>query len=596
MDQKNHDDTLYEYVFEEMEQGIEPIKSLWAKALAFSEGNDNKAKSLYMQYRVQAIKDQLSTLQIDMDDISKEELSELIKNGFAVIPQKLQIIKEQKAEAKEQAIKIAQEEVVKQEAEEYGKFGGWLLIFAIFLVLGNLYGLLNVESYFENGNIDTLKLLYQNGMDGQVLLFNTIAYISFASYGLLLAFTFLFFRKHRDTKDFSTYYFGYNIIAAPIVAFLLLKIDLPSINVMSVIVGASFKVLFSLIWLRYFMLSERVKKTFIRGDDENDNGFVIAFLLGIAAIIIATILYAKASDKGTLTYDKNVTSTVQASTEGALFVTSEAAAPVAEAAVPVAEEATPEESRSVLSEDLEQDCNNGRMRQCTELGLKYADGQGVQKDDFKAVRLFKKSCDGGDTNGCYYEGLHILDGKGIPQNKTLALEFLKKSCDGGNTDGCSMVGMKCEDSSVAKIYALKGVAIHKKACSNGDAQGCTEVSHYYSSGFMGLEVDMAIAKAYAVKSFELNKKACSRGNALSCSEVGQNYMSGGVVQKNIILGKNFLMKGCNGGDSNGCRWLGGEYEYGSNFEKDYNKAAEYYKKACDAGFCGSYESFLNENH
>ena len=55
--QQENDDVLYEYVMEEMESK-EPLKGLWAKAIAHSEGNNNKAKSLYIQYRVQALKDE----------------------------------------------------------------------------------------------------------------------------------------------------------------------------------------------------------------------------------------------------------------------------------------------------------------------------------------------------------------------------------------------------------------------------------------------------------------------------------------------------------------------------------------------------------
>lgn len=42
---------LYEYVLDELESGYK-VRGLWAKALAISEGNENKATSLYMQYRV----------------------------------------------------------------------------------------------------------------------------------------------------------------------------------------------------------------------------------------------------------------------------------------------------------------------------------------------------------------------------------------------------------------------------------------------------------------------------------------------------------------------------------------------------------------
>ena len=53
------EELLYKHVLEEMEAGI--IRDgLFAKALASSSGDENKAKSLYMKYRVRSVKDSLN--------------------------------------------------------------------------------------------------------------------------------------------------------------------------------------------------------------------------------------------------------------------------------------------------------------------------------------------------------------------------------------------------------------------------------------------------------------------------------------------------------------------------------------------------------
>jgi len=89
---RTHDEMLYEYVYDEIEQGI-MIKGLWAKALAHSDGNDAKAKSIYLQYRVQSLKDTLESLKIAYNEMSQKTFFEYIKNGFTNSTQATQEIK-----------------------------------------------------------------------------------------------------------------------------------------------------------------------------------------------------------------------------------------------------------------------------------------------------------------------------------------------------------------------------------------------------------------------------------------------------------------------------------------------------------------------
>jgi hypothetical protein len=81
--QNREDDALlYEYVLTEIENEV-ILKGLWAKAMALSEGNDNKIRPLYMQYRVQSIKDEFTKLNIAYKEMTRDPLFKKITAVFA---------------------------------------------------------------------------------------------------------------------------------------------------------------------------------------------------------------------------------------------------------------------------------------------------------------------------------------------------------------------------------------------------------------------------------------------------------------------------------------------------------------------------------
>jgi len=64
------EEKMYKTVLDELSDGIRR-DGLWAKALAKSNGNDGKAKSLYIEYRVQSIKDETEITKVNQE-ISEE--------------------------------------------------------------------------------------------------------------------------------------------------------------------------------------------------------------------------------------------------------------------------------------------------------------------------------------------------------------------------------------------------------------------------------------------------------------------------------------------------------------------------------------------
>ncbi len=75
------EEQFYEQVVSELSNG-KKRDGLWAKALADSKGSEEKAKALYIQYRVQSIKDEM-----EISEAVAEEEEHLRKNASVIARQ-----------------------------------------------------------------------------------------------------------------------------------------------------------------------------------------------------------------------------------------------------------------------------------------------------------------------------------------------------------------------------------------------------------------------------------------------------------------------------------------------------------------------------
>ena len=69
------------------------------------------------------------------------------------------------------------------------------------------------------------------------------------------------------------------------------------------------------------------------------------------------------------------------------------------------------------------------MQGCGHLGFMYEYGNGVEKNEQKAVELYKKACDGGEVHGCTNLGVMYEYAIGVEKNEQKAVELYKKACD-----------------------------------------------------------------------------------------------------------------------------------------------------------------------
>ena len=70
------------------------------------------------------------------------------------------------------------------------------------------------------------------------------------------------------------------------------------------------------------------------------------------------------------------------------------------------------------------------------LGLAYANGQGVRQDYAEAVQRYRKAAEQGYADAQINLGNMYYKGRGVRQDSSLAQEWYGKACDNGDQKGC----------------------------------------------------------------------------------------------------------------------------------------------------------------
>lgn len=97
----------------------------------------------------------------------------------------------------------------------------------------------------------------------------------------------------------------------------------------------------------------------------------------------------------------------------------------------------------------------------------------------KAAEFYQKACDGGDAKDCTNLGVLYAEGNEIKQDYQKAAEFLKKGCDGGYAMGCGNLGIvyaKQRNYSTAKEY-------YGKACDLNLSLACDRYKELNEKGY-----------------------------------------------------------------------------------------------------------------
>lgn len=171
----------------------------------------------------------------------------------------------------------------------------------------------------------------------------------------------------------------------------------------------------------------------------------------------------------------------------------------------------------------------------------------------RALVLLKKACDKGGLVACSDLGVTYLEGRGVDRDAGRALILFRRSCESGEPRGCSNLGLLHERGeprlSLPKDEA-KALTLYRRSCALHGAAGCERLGLAYLSGHFGLTQDTTQAAGF----FDL---ACTAGSAPSCTRLGTLYETGSGVPMDRGQADTLYRRACQGGDQRGCADLAG---------------------------------------
>ncbi|WP_437820125.1 SEL1-like repeat protein [Sorangium sp. So ce1078] len=269
-------------------------------------------------------------------------------------------------------------------------------------------------------------------------------------------------------------------------------------------------------------------------------------------------------------------------------------------------------------------CGKGDVGSCYHLGIHYASGKDLPRDDARAAELFEKACGAGVTQACYARArLQLRDiqsgkvfpdaagrakvrefadkacemGDGwacfsvaewylsegpqaaLPKDATRAVAFLRRGCDLGHGPSCSALGKMLVEGKLAAKDVAVAVGVLQRACEGGQAEDCVDLGDILRKG-QGAPKD-------GVKAIKAYQRGCTLGDMRACNAAGLVYAEGDGVPRDVAKAYSFFEKGCpeKGFGADACMSLAGLYEKGTGIPKDMPRAAALYEKVCGSGGC-----------
>ncbi len=219
--------------------------------------------------------------------------------------------------------------------------------------------------------------------------------------------------------------------------------------------------------------------------------------------------------------------------------------------------------------------DQGKANAQYNLGVMYAKGQGVPKDDQQAMQWFRKAADQGYARAQYNLGVIYQYGQGVTQDESQAMLWFRKAADQGLAHAQHNLGFMYAEGQGVPKDDQQAVQWYRKAADQGLANAQYNLGNMYVEGQGVPKDDQQAAQWF--------RKAADQGYADAQNNLGLMYVIGQGVPKDDQQAAQWFRKAADQGDANGQYYLGVMYAEGQGVPKDDQQAVHWLRKAAKQG-------------
>ena len=209
------------------------------------------------------------------------------------------------------------------------------------------------------------------------------------------------------------------------------------------------------------------------------------------------------------------------------------------------------------------------------LGVKYAKGRGVPRDDEAAVKWFRLAAEQGYAAAQTYLGWMYEKGRGVPRDAEAAVKWYRLAAEQGYAAAQTYLGWMYENGRGVPRDDEAAVKWYRLAAEQGYARAQTNLGWMYRNGRGVMRDDEAAVKWYRL--------AAEQGHARAQNNLGVMYREGEGVPQDDEAAVKWYRLAAEQGHANAQTNLGWMYQNGRGVPRDNEAAVKWYRLAAEQG-------------